>query len=382
MNIALLFNWRAYDDASNYWWATRELVFASGIIQRSGRHMKMSVGDVLVGHERGLDPDLVYKAAVLSSEWRRVHEDRLTKAFLPPTLFAMVFENMPRALAAELHEVLTLSPGYLGAVSVHFEFGPHLALYRASLPPEYRLQGAFLRSFYSMGSEEGCDEHDLKEMRRFGYTDVGFEDRGASRTILDDFDTPRHFQRVAAFRDLLTAALPGGEDDAYELAMMLEDLSPKLFNALGAAAERLADVETEEDVAQVALSGRRYMEQLADALFPPQEVSRGNRSLNRAAYRNRLWAFIEDNTRNDVERLKSLGAEVDRVVEELNGGLHADRAKERVAQGIADAATLTAELLALNPEAARNPYLAYSESIFAFARRAFSREGSGDKGDD
>lgn len=371
--IALLFNWRAYDQAGNYWYATRDLVFGSGILQRSGRHMKVSVGDVLVGHERGLDPDRLHRAAVESSKWRLVDENRLLEAFQPPTIFAIVFENMPTAVATELHQVLLASPGYLGAISVHYEFPPHLALYRAHLPPEYRLQGGYARAFYSMGSNEGRDENDLAELRRLGYSDVGFEDRGASRTILDDFDTPRHFERVAVFRDLLTTSNAAAEDDAYELAMVLEDLSPRLFHALGAAAERLSDAETEEDLAQVALSGRRYLEQLADALFPPQSTPRAGRSLSKAAYRNRLWAYAEDNLPNQIARLTVLGGEIDRLVAELNGGLHGDRTADRITQGLIDAARLTAAMLALNPEAARKPYLAYTETIVSFFRSAVAR---------
>ena len=329
--------------------------------------MKLSIGDVLVGLEAGQDAEALFNAAFNNSRWALVDEDRLNDGF--PTIFGMVFENMPQALAAELHEALLDHKGYLGAVSVHLEFGPHLALYRGSLPPNFRVHGARLRSFYSMGNQDGCDEYELEDMKRLGYNDVAFEDSGASRTILDDFDTPRHFERVAVFRDLLARALNGREDDAYQLTMQLEDLSPKLFNALGAAAERLVDAENEEEVAQVALSGRRFMEQLADALFPPSDTPRGKRSLSQASYKNRLWAFAEDQIPNEPSRLREIGNEINRVVEELNGGLHSDRAKERVAKSISDAAVLTAALFSLNPEAIRNGYLAYTDGIRAFMRQ-------------
>lgn len=375
MIIALLFNWRAYSQDLNYWHEIREAVFSTGIIQRSGRHMKLSIGDVLVGLERGQDAEALYVAAFHSSEWRLVDEDRLIEGF--PTIFGMVFENMPRALATELHEALLAHQGYLGAVSIHLEFGPHLALYRGRLPLHYRLHGSIMRSFYSMGNQDGCDETDLEDMKCLGYSDVAFEDGGASRTILDDFDTPRHFERVAAFRDLLSDALTA-EDDAYQLTMLLEDLSPRLFNALGAAAERLVDADTEEDVAQVALSGRRYMEQLADALFPSRDKPRGKRSLAKPAYKNRLWAFVEDHVPNEPTRLTEIGKKVDRVVEEFNGGLHSDRAKERMAATIRDAAMLTATLFALSPDAVRNGYLAYSDSILAFMRELVSRHDLAD----
>lgn len=364
MIIALLFNWRAYSESGNYWHQIRNPVFSTGIIQRSGRHMKLSIGDVLVGLERGQDPEALFKAAFANSDWSYVNEERLLDGF--PTVFGMVFENMPTALAEELSESLFEHAGFMGAISVHLEFPPHLALYRLTLPPRYRLERLKLRSFYSMGDQDGCDPSDLEDMQRLGYEDTAFEDTGARRTILDDFDTPRHFERVAAFRKLLTHWLPGEEDDSYQLTMMLEDLSPKLFNVLGAAAERLASAENEEEVAQVSVSGRRYLEQLADALFPPTEAPRDKRKLNKQAYRNRLWAFAENHLQDDPARLSTIGNEVDRVVKELNAGLHADQPKDRVARSIVDAALLTATLFALNPSAIRNGYLAYMDSLRAF----------------
>lgn len=373
MIIAFLFNWRAYPEEGNYWHAIRDAVFATGIIQRSGRHMKLSIGDVLVGLERGQNPQALFLAAFAHSKWALLHEDRLLDGF--PTDFGMVFENMPTELASALHSALEDHGGYLGAISVHFEFPPHLALYRLRLPPHFRLEGTKLRSFYSMGNQDGCDPSDLEDMQRLGYADVDFEDTGAGRTILDDFDTPRHFERVAAFRELLTGSLPGGEDDAYQLTMILEDLSPKLFNALGAAAERLKSAETAEEVAQVAISGRRYLEQLANTLFPPTDTPRGKRKLGRDAFRNRLWAFAEDHLGGDEARLSTIGREVDRLVEELNVGVHAEQPAERVARSISDAAVLTATLFALDPDSARNGYFAYMDSLRAFVGELAAQHG-------
>ncbi len=373
MIIALLFNWRSYEQSGNYWHTIRQAVFDTDLIQRSGRHMKLSIGDVLVGLRAGQDPEALFDAAFNNSDWSLFYKKRLQAGF--PTVFGMVFENMPCKLAAELHEALSKHRGYMGALSVHLEFGPHLALYRNRLPPQYRLQGRRLRRFYRMGDMEGCDAHDLNHMRTFGYADLDFEDTGVGRTIFDDFDTTRHFARVAAFRNLLSSELAGGEDDAYELAMLLEDLSPKLFNVLGAAAERLMEAENEEDVAQVALSGRRYLEQLADALFPPTDDTPSGRSLNKSAYKNRLWAFVEEAVAGDKNRLTSVGKEIDRVVEEVNAGIHASRPKARISSAICDAAKLTATLFALNPDAARNGYIAYTDSLRAFAREL--RETSG-----
>src|SRR5580700_6186375 len=80
--------------------------------------------------------------------------------------------------------------------------------------------------------------------------------------------------------------------------MILDDLNPALFDALGAAVDVLRRARTEEHVAQVALSGRRYLEQLADVLFPAQEKEHNGRKVGRAEFKNRIWAFIADNARS------------------------------------------------------------------------------------
>lgn len=368
VNIALLFDWRAYDDAENYWWATRTEVFGSGVIQRSGCHMKLSVGDVLTSQMKDINPEQLCVATIASSEWQRFDDEhRLIDAFFQHTLFAMVFENMPRNLASAVHDALADSPGFIGAMSVHFESRVHLSLFRAFLSPTYRLHGTSLHAFYAMGDDDGCDEHDLLEMRSLGYDDTGFEDLGPARTILDDFDTPEHFQRVAAFKRLIAGTGGSGEDDAYAFSMLLEDLSPKLFNALGAAADKLRRAETDEDVAQAALSGRRYLEQLADSLFSPKPKEAGKRNLSKAAYRNRLWAFIEINTK-DPAILEVLGRTVDRLVEKLNEGLHGSSDRSAIGQTLVEMATLTVELFRLNPEGARRPYFAHAAGVMAFAK--------------
>lgn len=151
MIVALLFNAFGYDEHWNYWWATRDLVFSKGLIQASDRHMQLSIGDVHTGFNRGDDPIRIFDVLFLQEGWREIHEDRLLSAFQRAVVFAMVFENMPQSLAEALHEAMTPEPGYLGAVQVKFEFGPHLARYR--LPEKYRLHGTYCRAFVSMGKK-------------------------------------------------------------------------------------------------------------------------------------------------------------------------------------------------------------------------------------
>jgi hypothetical protein len=224
------------------------------------------------------------------------------------------------------------------------------------------------RIFISMNEEDSKDEYELEKMRGLGFTDVDWEDKGAHGTIFDDFDTLEHFKQVAEFRDEMAVDLPGGADAASELIMVLEDLNPQLFNVLGSAVAALRRARHEEDVAQAALSGRRYLEKLADVLFASREGEYRGRKVGREQYRNRIWAFVYDNVPHEPKRVTTLGQRVDRLVEEFNAGLHADAVKERVRRAFVDVASLTVELLALNPAETRKPYYAYEARLMEFFR--------------
>jgi hypothetical protein len=292
---------------------------------------------------------------------------------------------MTKEIAKKLHRTLSTDASYLGLQSIDYAYGPHLVFYRNFMIPRYRLQGKLCWVFYTMGEDDGKDEGDFEEMKELGYTKVTWEDRGAHGTIFDDFDTLEHFQQVVNFREAVAPYLDDGEDGAYELVMVLEDLSPALFNTLGAAVEALERARSAEHLAHVALSGRRYMEQLADVLFPAQEELYNGRKVGTAEYRNRIWAFIADNSGTDKEQLNALGKEADRLIEEFNAGLHGTQAKDRVLHAIVDGAKLTAALLALSPEKARQPYFAYRKRIIEFfteLRRQHERQAEGKQPED
>jgi hypothetical protein len=233
----------------------------------------------------------------------------------------------------------------------------------------YRVQGPICRIFFSMGEEDGKDHYELKALEKVGFTDVAWEDRGAHGRIFDDFDTLEHFKRVAAFRNTIASHLNGGADEASELVMVLEDLNPQRFNVLGAAVGALERAQTEEDIAQASISGRRYMEKLADVLFPPREFDHNGRKVGQEQYRNRIWAFIGDNTA-DRAVLQGLGSEVDRLVGEFNAGLHGDQDKMRILRALSDSGSLTAALLALNPDESRKPYFAHQKRMIEFFKEA------------
>jgi hypothetical protein len=330
--------------------------------------MKILAGNVLIrSHSKTwAHYDELYERVYFASSWALLHEARLRATFRKTRVYAVVAENMTRGIAEDLHKALTPDQGYLGLQSVEYSYGPHLALYN-SMIPLYRVQGRSCWVFFAM-EDDTKNQDDFDAMREVGFDSVQWEDSGAHWTIFDDYDTLEHFRQVANFRAAVTPYLVDGEDEACELIMILEDLNPALFNALGAAVDALGRARNEEHVAQAALSGRRYMEQLADVLFPAQEKKHQGRKVGKAEYKNRIWAFIADNAGSDYELRNTLGRETDRLVEEFNACLHAEQQQDRVLGAVVDVAKLTAALLTLNPEKTREPYFAYRKRAIELMR--------------
>lgn len=369
MNIAILFDssYPQYQKEGNYFWAARRLIFKAGLIQSSGRHMKMGAGDVIINGTRD-EINRIRELVFFGDNWKLLHVDRLHAVFDKAEILAITFQNMTQDIAEKLHKRLSRNKGYLGLQAIEFGYNPHLVVFRNLIGTRYRMKGRMIRAFYSMGSTDGNDPHDLKDLRALGFKDVDWEDVGARGTIFDDYDSPEHFKQVMRVREALAPNLAGGVDDAFEMVMELEDLSPQLFNALGAAVDSITNAQHSEHIAQAALAGRRYMEQLADALFPARPDKYHGRDVGQAQYRNRLWAFVADNLPRGDPQVQAMGREIDRLVEELNGGLHGDQPKDRILTSLADAAKITMSLMILNPTAARQlykPFIAGFNRFFA-----------------
>jgi hypothetical protein len=293
----------------------------------------------------------------------------LEATFNVATVFAYIFENMTDEIAVKLDERLVDAEAYLGFLQVDYTHGPHLVMFRNYMITKYRVQGTTCRIFYSMSENEDPDKYEAELLGELGYTDVDWEDRGAQGTIFDNYDTLEHFEQVEGFKEFIAPHLPGGDDEASELAMVLEDLNPRLFNALGAAVLALKRARHEEDVAQASLSGRRYLERLADALFPSRTERYNGRDVGPGKYKNRIWAFIADNI-SDKNHVEKIGKEYDRLTDEFNAGVHGDRTRLGMLRTFAEVASLTLALLALNPSDTRKPYYAYREQMLDFFKGA------------
>ncbi|UIY29688.1 hypothetical protein LZK73_01895 [Neorhizobium galegae] len=309
-----------------------------------------------------MDEARIFKSVYTSSKWSELNVPRLNQTFGQSTVYAIVIHNITMPIAMALHKNMVRTKAYLGAMVLDFSYGPHLVYFRSYIGTQYRIMGRECRIFYTMSDEENsCFETELDEVRQYGFNDVGWEDRGAHGTVFDDYDTPEHFSQLAVFKRTIAQLVPDGDDGASDFAFILEDLSPRLFWTLAAAFERLPNGDNEEAIAQAALSGRRFLEQLADALFPASTELHRGRPVGQPQYKNRLWAFIALHAPTDLA--KRLGKEVDRLDNEFNGGLHGSRQGPRLVEAFAALTVLTGTILQLNPDAARNPYHAHSRRM-------------------
>lgn len=373
MIVAFLFNSDDPRFDGYYGPPIRNLVFATGVLQASDRHLKLAQGDILLfsfakttAHYRELA-----EATYFAGTWSTVEADKIRSTYLSQTVCVWLVQNMTRTIAERLDKALLSDDAYLGVMEVDYTLPSHWLMFRQSMVPYCRVQGHRCTRFYSMGNEDVKDDYEVAELVKVGFTTVDWEDRGAHQTIFDDFDTLEHFVRLKNVQISLGEVLPEGEDEASELVMMLEDLSPKLFNSLSSAVRAIASAETEEDYAQAGISARRYVEQLADALFPPSKAPFNGRDVSEAKFKNRLWAFIDKSLPESTDKAfkkQSIGKEADRLIDSVNTLIHGRPDKLLATRVFADLAKLTITLVQLDPEAARQPYRAFEEKMMDYFR--------------
>lgn len=374
MIIAVLFNSDDPKFDGYYGPPIRDTIFGTGVLQSSNRHMKVKHGDVLIySHARTYeDYERIAEATYFGTTWSRVKAERIRASYMRETIWAWIIQNVTQQVAEDLDASLSSESSYLGLHAVDYSYPPHLALYRNSMPEYCRIVGTVCLLPYSMGYEDEKDEFEAEHLLTLGFTKVDWEDRGAQGTIFDDYDTLEHFQQVRDVQAVFARGLPEGDYEAEELVMLMEDLNPRLFNTLGAAVRAVSRAQNEEDIAHVGISGRRYIEQLADVLFPPQAELHNGRSVTKDKFRNRIWAFIDQavplSIENRVEEIRRHGLEVDRLIDEVNSILHGTPDKTRALKILFDLAKLSIDLLQLDPVATRRPYDAYNENILKLLR--------------
>lgn len=164
MNFAFLFDSSSQKYAGVYGDPILERVLGSGIVQRSSSSVTVLVGDVFNDEH---SPQAIY----YSGRWSDLLDNRLRATFGESVVFAVAFENMAQEVAFELHGTLVSDDTYLGVVELDYQYGPHIAVFRNSLIPQFCIDGhrcEVLR--YATYAEDDPSVEDM--VRRWGFTEV------------------------------------------------------------------------------------------------------------------------------------------------------------------------------------------------------------------
>lgn len=131
----------------------------------------------------------------------------------------------------------------------------------------------------------------------------------------------------------------------------LLDLAPELAEKLMVAFKSVAS-DSPEEWSHALTTCRRFIEQLADLLFPATDTTTGNgRSLGKGQYINRIWAYmdaaIESETNRDLAKshVDFLGSYLQRLHKQSNKGVHAGLTKVEAVKAVLHTYLIVADLL-------------------------------------
>ena len=360
MHLALLFNDQGHPSVA---YAGMRSALRAILSQDIERPITLRSGSLVLGHLPA--PLEVADRLFTGDTFRLLDPERFRREVRESSIYVVVLANIDRSTAVKLDRVLASETTYVGMGAVNLVDPTHVFLF-LRLGLRLRICGRRCGVFWRSFDPEGRDDELFAEIAHVGFESVEWEDLGLRGTIFDDFDSLDHWGRLAALRDHLAMAVPGGQDQADELLLLLEDLNPQLAATLGTAARTHGTGTTAEDFSQAGVSARRYMEQLADALFPPRDEPVAGRDVSRPKYKNRLWAYVDERLQRWPAGLpdpSDLGREVDRLLSRCCAAVHGHPRREEVGKLISDLALLTVGLILLDPEGNRDPYGAYAPRL-------------------
>ncbi len=342
-------------------------------------HVEVFTGDFLAPkHAKAKDTILNGLLGYNPRKWRTVDVEEFAAAIFSVRIWVLAAEGLTEKLQDHLDARFGRRADYLGAIEIDPANQVHWALYKQSLVPRYRFVNGEIRIFYRKFEEaEGADAKDTAAAGAFekrGFQ-VVFEDTGPRHTIFDRYQSFEHSKRIAALERYLSEHLSRITD---EILMRLSAADPRLNDTLYSALATFDRVNTPEDVAQIALSCRRFQEGLADLLYPPRATSAKGRKLGQGEYRNRLWAYVEAKLAGREQELAlahldDVGRRIDAIDRLSHKGVHnrASISRLDVHRLIVTLLILAYDLLSLSPPALEVPVEPYDAEITKLVRDFF-----------
>lgn len=131
----------------------------------------------------------------------------------------------------------------------------------------------------------------------------------------------------------------------------LLDLAPELAEKLMVAFKSVVS-DSPEEWSHALTTCRRFIEQLADVLFPAtDDTARNGRALGKGQYINRIWAYmdaaIESETNRDLAKahIDFLGSYLQKLHKQSNKGVHAGLTKVEAVKALLHTYLIVADLL-------------------------------------
>jgi hypothetical protein len=294
----------------------------------------------------------------------------------------LAVEGLSPADAFCVDSQLRRDNGYLGAIEIYLANPTHWVIYDRKLVAAYRLYENELRvlEISEQLDPEARDDSRIKRWSDTGLFDrVVWEDLGLRDTVFDDLSDFDRAKRVAHIEDRLGSSMGSA---ISILLMRIAGLNPKLSDSLHAAVEALDRAESEEQLAQASLSCRRFVGQLADALYPPRATPMNGRKVGPQEYRNRLWAYIEEHAGAERSRVhgtfKELGDRLDTLDQRAQKHVHGlciERAE--VLRLILTMIVWSYDVLTLRPPPTEARTAPHQDSVRRFADEIVARSKRG-----
>jgi hypothetical protein len=379
LRAAFHFDAAIYESGDELFWCTPFFDTVLTAVPSTRRHVRVHVGDLLISrystNEQVLAKRLLTDAP---RSWRSLDQDEFVEAASAITIFVLEVNGLTMRDAQAVDGGLRERYGssYLGALEVDPRADSHWVLYHQSLVPKYRIVGSDLRILQSAEAIVADPQTGLVKdwTATQPFETVRLENIGMEGSIFDPYDNREQARRTADVAELLTTQVGAV---AEETLLRLNDLDPRITEILHAAFTAAEQAETGEQLAQVALSCRRFTERLADTLFPPTTATRNGRKLGPEESRNRLWAYVEDHTTGRardlvLSSLKDVGGRIDALGGLANKGLHADLSPAELQRLLVALVTLAYDILTLAPPPLVADMERYREPLLSFLTDASS----------
>jgi len=329
------------------------------------RHLWVTGGDLVLDPDGPVADDELKRRVdrLLDTDadvWRTVRRETL--GGVAGRAFVLALNGLDQRDARRIdREIKTggMRGSYLGVLEVNIATPVHWAVYEQYLVNKYRIIGSEMRLLYLFGEEDGRDTGMREHWEHAGlFARVAFEDLGARGSIFDPYSTLEHACLVASLEDRLGAQLA---TVVNEVVLRIGTLNPALYETLAAAFSTFDGATSSEQLAQVALSCRRLLEQLADVLEPASKREHRGHKLGKAEYRNRLWTFADIQLGGAggyvLASLDDVGQRIDRLDTSANRGIHGPAVSPaEVQRMLAGLVALVYDLLTLTPPPSQSGY--------------------------